>query len=136
MILWKWEICHSNLAQSTPELRVMDLLSQMDLGGHWGLVFFFSPCSGKKPQQPQVCYSLSILCSFVCVCVQLGLWGLLAGVGDTCYCCSTGICHRNGMSCQTERPFPAVGPQQRDAAGAPSTPSSAPHPHPGTTTVT
>lgn len=42
----------------------------------------------------------------------------LAGVGDTCYCCSTGVCHRNGMSYQAERPFPAVGLQHRDVAGA------------------
>lgn len=53
MILWKWEICHPNLAQSTPELRVMDLLSQMALGGHWGLFFFLSRCSGENPCSPK-----------------------------------------------------------------------------------
>lgn len=86
--------------------------------GPWrslGAVFFSTlPVPAKTPAAPSVLFIKYTV--QLCVCVQLGLWGLLAGVGDTCYCCSMGICHRNGMSCQTERPFPAVGPQQRDAA--------------------
>lgn len=79
MILWKWEICHPNLAQSTPELRVMDLLSQMALGGHWGLFFSLS-LFRQKPLQPQACYSLSTLrCVALCVCwrgvSKMGWWG-------------------------------------------------------------
>lgn len=84
---------------------------------------FFPPSLFRqKPLQPQVCYSLSTLCSFVWGSGRDGMEGgaevWLVGVGDTCYCCSTGICHRNGMSCQTERPFPAVGLLHRDAAWA------------------
>jgi len=125
MILWKWEICHHNLAQSTPELRVMDLLSQMALRGHWGLFFPSLSVPAKTPAAPSVLfikYTVQLcvyvrVCVCVCVCKCVFAWGeLLGGVGDTCYCCSTGICHKNGMSCQTERPFPAVGLQQRDAS--------------------
>lgn len=71
----------------------------------------------QNPLQPQVCYSLSTLRSFVCMCFG-GQGGLSCRGGDTCYCCSMGICHRNGMSCQSERPFPAVGLQHCDVAWA------------------
>lgn len=74
MILWKWEICHPNLAQSTPELRVMDLLSQMALGGHWGLFFFSLAVPAKTPAAPSVLFiKYTALCSFVCV-LEGGVW--------------------------------------------------------------
>lgn len=66
--------------------------------------------------------------AYVCACVAEGVGGgLPVGVGDTCYCCSMGICHRNGMSCQTERPFPAVRPKHCEGLEPVL---------PGTTTVT
>lgn len=75
MILWKWEICHPNLAQRTPELRVMDLLSQMALRGHWGLFFFSLAVLAKTPAAPSVLFiKYTVLCSFVCV-SKMGWWG-------------------------------------------------------------
>lgn len=46
----------------------MDLLSQMALGGHWGLFFFSLAVPAKTPAAPSVLFiKYTALCSFVCV---------------------------------------------------------------------